>query len=117
MRRFARSVLACAAILSGCVSAGSDLPPGATEVTLANGVYRASFAGGCQTMTIGEGGQKIHYTSGPCGGSPTFTSAGSFDGETIRIMQATYKLSNATKSSLTGRWTLGTYTTIVTFRK
>jgi hypothetical protein len=117
MRKFAGNVLVCAALFaSGCTSTG-DLPPGATDVTLANGIYQASFAGGCSTMTIAEDGRKIHYTAGPCGGAPNFTSPGHFDGsETIRIMQATYKLSDVTKTSLTGRWRLGTYTTIVTFR-
>ena len=117
MRRFAGSILVCGALLaSGCTSTG-DHPPDATNVTLANGVYKASLAGGCSTMTITEDGRKIHYTAGPCAGTPNFTSPGHFDGsETIRIMQATYKLSDVTKTSLTGRWTLGTYTTVVTFR-
>lgn len=122
MRVFALNIIAGVAFtVSGCTTAppaGGDQPaPKSKSFEIASGTYTARFAGGCSTMIVSGGGKSINYSAGPCGGSPTFRSSGSLYGKTIRIMAARYVLSSAAGNSMTGRWTLGTYSTTVTFRK
>lgn len=92
----------------------------AADFSLANGTYKAVFPQGvgCGTMVISGGAtKKINYSAGPCGDTPNFHSAGSFDGEIIYIKAATFKLSSATAGALKGRWKLGNYSATVTFKK
>lgn len=101
-------------LAQGCTSTGSG---GGTETfTLSDGTYVAHFPRNyCGTLTINGGSMK--YTSGPCGGATDFSSGASFDGNTIRIKAATYRLSSASKSALVGTWRLGNFTTRATFKR
>ena len=129
-----RKIAVCLAVgltmaLAGCTSTapegGVSAPaPQAGAFTLADGTYKAIFPGNypgfgslCGTMVITGGGKSISYSSGGCARAPGFRSGGSFDGSTIRILQSTYVLSNVTSGSMAGRWTLGSYSADVTFRK
>jgi hypothetical protein len=131
-----RNIVVCLAAgltlaVAGCTSTapegGVSSPAprsGAGAFSLADGTYNAVFPGNypgfgslCGKMVISGGGKSINYSSGGCARAPGFRSGGSFDGSTIRIRQATYALTNVTSSSMTGRWTLGSYSADVTFRK
>ena len=119
MRTLMAGMMAGLALIGGCTSTGSDGTGAATtSFMLSDGTYVGTFPRtACGTMVINGGGNSISYTAGPCGGTPAFRSAGSFDGKTIRIMEATYRLSSATESALTGMWTLGSYTGRITFKR
>jgi len=114
MRILIAGMVAGLALLGGCTSTGSN--GGTGTFTLSNGTYVAHFPRNyCGTLVINGG--SMAYTSGPCGGATEFSSGGSFDGKTIRIKQATYRLSSASESALVGTWRLGNFTTRATFKR
>lgn len=85
---------------------------------LSDGAYVGNFPNTnnqCGNLTITGKGKKIRYTAGPCGGTPTYRRGGTFDGQTISIQDARIKLSSASASKISGRWTLGNYTASVSF--
>ena len=116
MRTVMAGMMLGLALTGGCTSTGSG---GSTETfTLSNGTYVAHFPRNyCGTLVVTAGGGSLHYTSGLCGGATEFQSGGSFDGKTIRIKQATYRLSSASESALVGTWRLGSFTTRATFKR
>lgn len=109
----------CGLVLAGCSSTGSGASATAAEpFALADGTYRAEFPrSGCGTMTISGNGQDIAYAYGKCGSAPDFNIGGRFDGKTIRLGAATYRLSDVTEQALTGRWRLRNYTARITFER
>lgn len=85
---------------------------------LTDGTYQAIFAGGgCGKLVVANKAKKFDYSFGPCGGSPTFRSPGTYDGKTLKIKAARFVVSGATATSISGRWTLGSYSTNLVFKK
>ena len=118
MRTVLFGILAGALLVAGCTATAPAGGAKTSTFTLSDGTYIGSFGQyGCGTMVIKNGGQSVAYTSGPCGGAPTFRSSGRFDGQTITIMKATYRLASATPTALAGTWRLGSYTTKIAFKR
>lgn len=92
--------------------------PASAGYTLKDGTYTGRFAGNaCGKMTI-KNGRSITYKYHPkCGGPVQSTRFGSFDGSKIVIDAATYTLTGASASRLTGKWSLRGQTRSVTFSR
>lgn len=93
----------------------SAIPASSAELTA--GVYQTKFFGGCGVLTVKSGGKRVSYKFGPCGGSATYSSGGSFDGQVIKIQAARLKVSGASDKAITGQWSLRGNTVNTTFRK
>jgi hypothetical protein len=89
----------------------------AFALELTPGTYVGHLSSGCATMTVKNGGKTVDYKYGACGGAATYHHGGTFDGTVISIQAARLRVKSANETKIKGTWTLGNYTTSVTFKR
>ncbi len=113
-----RSTMKTVIALVGAIAMMMFSATTSSAATLTAGTYQAKFFGGCGVLTVKSGGQKVSYKFfRGCGDSATFSSNGSFDGSVIKIQAARMKVSSASKTEISGTWTLRGESASPTFLK